>query len=232
MKNLILRPENRVRFNDTELDVYYVNGERWLLGSQIVTAMGQSEQALRMLYKRHRSEFTSDMTAIVTVDTPAGVRQMRIFSPRGAALISMLTNSPKAVAFRVAVLDVLEGKAPPPLAGTRLRADGATARQAPPLMSADMAAALQKEILAGRPLWRRIARYRGLGLAIRDCAKLLEVSKDTLRSQVRRMEACGILTPPKNLARMQAGAAHFRASPRLRTASPPVLPKPDGNAHG
>jgi hypothetical protein len=223
MKNLILRPENRVRFNDTELDVYYVNGERWLLGSQIVTAMGQSEQALRMLYKRHRSEFTSDMTVIVTVDTPAGVRQMRIFSPRGAALIAMLTNSPKAVAFRVVVLDVLEGKAPPPLA------HASPPPLAPPhkgegnlvaAMSVDMAAALRVEILAERPLWRRIAGYLRRGFQIRECAKLLDMDKSTIRVHVRRMEACGILTPPANLAALQGNVLNFQR-----------LPKPEGDAH-
>lgn len=221
MNMLILKPEDRVRFNDTEMDVYHINGERWLLGGQIVTAMGQSETALKKLYKRHRSEFTSEMTAIMTVATSRGPRQARAFSPRGAALISMLTNSPKAAAFRTGVLDVLEGKAPPPLAGTPSPAlphqgggGGIVA------MNAAMADALRAEILKDRPLWRRIVQYRGMGLSHRDIAKLLDLDKSTIRVHVRRMEACGILTPPANLAALQGNVLNFHR-----------LAKPEGDAH-
>lgn len=204
MDNLVLKADDRAQFEGADIEIFHVNREHWLLGSQIVTAVGMSASALKMIFKRNRSEFKKDMTAIVIVDTAAGPRQARIFSPRGAALIAMLTKSPKAAAFRAQVLDVLEGKAAAPLAGT----------PTPPLPhqggGGALVEALQAEVLRGNPAWRRIARYRGLGLSMSEVARLLGLEKSTIRGHVRRMEACGLLRPPAGLARMRGMATHLR----------------------
>ncbi len=62
---------------------------------------------------------------------------------------------------------------------------------------------LQQELLKAKPRWKEIARYKDLDLQPIEIARLLEVSKDTVRRDLRLMEKCGIVEPPKNLSAMQ-----------------------------
>lgn len=59
------------------------------------------------------------------------------------------------------------------------------------------------ELLKAKPLWGKIARYVCMGLSGTEIALLLSRDPATIGKHRRRMEACGILTPPANLARMQ-----------------------------
>ena len=61
----------------------------------------------------------------------------------------------------------------------------------------------REELLKAKPLWGRIAKYLGMGLSGAEIALLLKHNASTIRKHRRRMEACGILTPPANLARMR-----------------------------
>lgn len=61
----------------------------------------------------------------------------------------------------------------------------------------------REELLKAKPLWGRIARYIGMGLSGTEIGLLLNRDSATIRKHRRRMEACGILTPPANLARMR-----------------------------
>lgn len=67
----------------------------------------------------------------------------------------------------------------------------------------------QTELLKSRPLWKAIKRYKQLGLNHVEIGKLTGLTKQTIRDHVRKMEGCGILQPPKNLARLQQMAFHF-----------------------
>lgn len=60
-----------------------------------------------------------------------------------------------------------------------------------------------RELLTARPLWARIQRYFALGLNGHEIALLLKCNITTVRRHRRRMEACGLLTPPANLAKLQ-----------------------------
>jgi hypothetical protein len=51
------------------------------------------------------------MTAVIKLPTAGGEQETRIFSPRGCHALGMFARTPVAKAFRVWVLDVLEGKA-------------------------------------------------------------------------------------------------------------------------
>ncbi len=62
------------------------------------------------------------------------------------------------------------------------------------------------ELMNSRPLWRKIERYTELGLSMAEVALLCKRTKSTIRGHVRRMEACGLLTPPPNLKELQAMA--------------------------
>lgn len=63
--------------------------------------------------------------------------------------------------------------------------------------------AMRAELLAARPLWAKIAKYLSLGLSLKEICLLIQRHPDTLRKHRRRMEACGLLTPPDNLAQLR-----------------------------
>jgi len=69
--------------------------------------------------------------------------------------------------------------------------------------------ALAAEVLAARPLWRDIKRYKALGLTHVEIGKLLNRNPSTIRRDVRKMEACGIMPPPANLKQLQAKAQYL-----------------------
>lgn len=70
-------------------------------------------------------------------------------------------------------------------------------------------AQMQGELLKSRPLWKQIKRYKALGLNHVEIGKLTGYTKQTIRDHVRKMEACGILQPPKNLAKLQQLSLNF-----------------------
>jgi Rha family phage regulatory protein len=62
---------------------------------------------------------------------------------------------------------------------------------------------LSRQALAGNAEWRKIKRYKGMGLSHREIGKLLDMVGASVAKRVRAMEACGVLTPPANLALWQ-----------------------------
>ena len=67
-------------------------------------------RAIGRVFAKNADEFTDDMTSMLTLETPGGPQQVRIFSARGAYLVGMLAKTDRAKRFRRWVLDVLEGK--------------------------------------------------------------------------------------------------------------------------
>ncbi|HMW50207.1 MAG TPA: Rha family transcriptional regulator [Marinagarivorans sp.] len=63
--------------------------------------------------------------------------------------------------------------------------------------------AMRAELLAARPLWAKIAKYLSMELSLKEICLLIQRHPDTLRKHRRRMEACGLLTPPSNLAQLR-----------------------------
>jgi|GEM_PF-2664848 len=98
-------------FQGTEIKTIERNGERWLTGLQIASALefANPRADIANIYRRHKGEFTRDMTDLIK----QGRTRVRAFSPRGAWLIAMFARTPRAAAFRHWVLDVLEGKEGP-----------------------------------------------------------------------------------------------------------------------
>lgn len=48
---------------------------------------------VRKLYSRHADEFTPSMTAVVKLQTPGGLQDVRVISLRGAHLLGMLART-------------------------------------------------------------------------------------------------------------------------------------------
>lgn len=94
-----------VRFNNTDITIIDRNGQPWITGVQIASALGMADRrGVHMLWTRHKDEFSTNMTAVIR----DGRTQRRIYSIRGARLIAMLAKTPPAKSFRRDVLDVLE----------------------------------------------------------------------------------------------------------------------------
>lgn len=102
-------------FENTEFDVVDLHNVPWLRGFQIGSALEYKNPSSDMskLYERNADEFTEDMTQVLELPTAGGIQPVRIFSPRGCYLLGMLARTEKAKAFRVWVLDVLEGRVVP-----------------------------------------------------------------------------------------------------------------------
>jgi hypothetical protein len=102
-------------FQNHPLYLLEVDGEQWVRGLQIATALGfkNPAQDFKNLYTRNESEFTEHMTRVVDLPTAGGVQQVRVFTLRGAHLLGMLARTPVATAFRRWILDVLDGMVAP-----------------------------------------------------------------------------------------------------------------------
>ncbi|RKU03379.1 hypothetical protein C7H84_09580 [Burkholderia sp. Nafp2/4-1b] len=101
---------NSLKFHEIEFDVVSYDRQQWLRGIQIGYALGYQNPAqnIQKLYERNSTEFSTSMTAVVTVDTAGGPQQTRIFSLRGAHLLAMFARTPPAAEFRRWVLDILD----------------------------------------------------------------------------------------------------------------------------
>ena len=97
-------------FQSTQFDVVDQSGQPWLRGYQIGSALKYTRPDVQIakLYRAHADEFTDSMTTVVTLPTPGGPQETRIFSLRGCHLLAMFARTAIAKEFRRWVLDVLE----------------------------------------------------------------------------------------------------------------------------
>ncbi|MCK2042569.1 hypothetical protein KZO83_07690 [Chromohalobacter sp. TMW 2.2308] len=97
-------------FDGTEIDLITCDGEVWARGPQIGDALGYKDSsAVSRIYSRNKDEFTDTMTCTVKLTDQHGqLKEVRVFSLRGAHLVAMFARTPKAKAFRRWVLDVLD----------------------------------------------------------------------------------------------------------------------------
>lgn len=172
---MLIKPTAVAEFEGQSFDVYDISGVSWIRGGQVCHTLGITDRTLKRLLKTHRTEFTPDKTGIVTVPTPGGAQQARVFSPRAAALVAMLVNSPRAAAFRSWVLDTLEERA--------------STTPAPALPAP---APVPLELL--RPDLAAILRYRRMGLNHKEAAKLLGLSVDQVNKRSALLRRAGLLS--------------------------------------
>jgi len=100
-------------YDRTRLDGLRMEGQIWLRDHQIGAPLGFAHnRAVLNLYNRHSDEFTADETRLILEQTGGGSQQVRVFSTRGALLLTILARTPPAARFRRWLLDLLEGKAP------------------------------------------------------------------------------------------------------------------------
>ncbi|HRQ04338.1 MAG TPA: BRO family protein [Nitrosomonas halophila] len=97
-------------FQETQFDVVDRNGQHWLRGLQVASALGYADQSsINRIYARNQGEFTDSMTASVKLTDPNGdLQETRIFSLRGCHLLAMFARTKIAKEFRKWVLDILD----------------------------------------------------------------------------------------------------------------------------
>lgn len=110
---------NSLSFNAIQFHpVQQSDDQIWITSSELARALGYSRaDAVSKIYNRNSDEFTSDMTTTVklTVVRETGSVEMenRIFSLRGAHLITFFARTPVAKEFRKWALDILEKEVQP-----------------------------------------------------------------------------------------------------------------------
>ncbi|MGH1330758.1 MAG: BRO-N domain-containing protein [Paracoccaceae bacterium] len=167
---------NALTFHDTTMTIIERGGAPWMPGPEIGAALGYEDPAasIRQSFERHRAEFTEQMTTRIKLGRVGETQRItRVFSPRGALLLAMHAQTDRAVAFRAWVLDVLEGKVPLP--GFE-----------------DRRIAMAQAILDHHPRWKAHRRYRGMGLTLREVAKLTDVSLITARRDAADLRRLGL----------------------------------------
>ena len=97
-------------FQNTNLSVINQNNQTFLTANDLGSALEYANplQAVLKIYDRNADEFTTEMTALVEMQTAGGIQKVRIFSLRGAHLIAMFARTKIAKEFRKWVLDVLD----------------------------------------------------------------------------------------------------------------------------
>jgi hypothetical protein len=142
---------------------------------------------------------------VVELPSSGGPQLTRLYNARGAALIALKANTPKAEAFRRWVLDVLEGLAdetPVPVASGL-----------PKGVANDL-----QVLFVSRKGNAALLRYLAMGLGSAEIAKLLDISADWVRRRRRMAEALGLTAPPPNLAALRH-APNFRRMLEARDAA-------------
>lgn len=190
--------ENKItyaEFHGEPINIIEHSGKRWLtseeVGKCLGYAAGEERRAILKLYKRHRDEFTDQDVTVVNLTTPGGMQKTRIFSDTGCIKLGFFAKTTVGKEFRNFASEKLAMAKQGHLAQRPGQVEELRARRA------------QEELLTARPLWAKIRKYIGMGLNGKEIALLLKRNVSTIRSHRRRMEACGLLTPPANLAKLQ-----------------------------
>ncbi|MFM2042102.1 MAG: Ralstonia phage [Pseudomonadota bacterium] len=213
---MLLKPTSVAEYDGHPIDIYDASGIRWIRGGQVCHSLGVTDRTLKRIVRQHRKEFTAELTQIVTVPTSGGSQQARVFSPRGAALVAMLTNSPRAAAFRVWVLDTLEARVADPAPSPALP---------PPDMVAvpkALVSTLARLTLHQKPELRRVLAYRRRGFSVAETAKMLDRHPRTVTKDLRVLEVLGLIDPAPAEVRARAVASAAAMRTRLQ----------GGGAHG
>lgn len=107
-------------FNNTPLSIINLNNQIWITSSELARALNYSDQSsVNRIYSRYQYEFTNKMTSSVKLtDQNQQLKEVRVYSLRGAHLIAMFSRTEIAKQFRQWVLDILDNETqkttPPP----------------------------------------------------------------------------------------------------------------------
>ncbi|EDV3123755.1 hypothetical protein S740_005035 [Salmonella enterica subsp. enterica] len=105
--------KNELTFHNVTFNQVSHENQIWLTSSELAKALGyKKSDAVTQIYSRYHDEFTDSMSTTLKMSvvrkTGAVDIPVRVFSLRGAHLVSMFANTPVAKEFRRWVLDILD----------------------------------------------------------------------------------------------------------------------------
>lgn len=156
------------------------DGEIWFTAHDIAKGLGYQDSAkIFKLFERHRDELDDFSTTVSLAGADGKQRNMRVFSEDGLYLICMFARTEKAKAFRKAVAKFLRWY-----------------RRRQLELAIEVGKKEAREALSGmskfqREIQDKVLKYRQMGLGIRETAKLLDVSTDTVSRVCKRLRQAG-----------------------------------------
>ena len=168
--------------------VIHEEGRYWMTAEQLGIALGYKEprKGVMKLYERHRKEL-EPFIGVVKLTTPSapdgrggGVQEVTIFDTDGQYRIALLANTPKAEKFRTFVVNMLKA-----LEREEFIHISQVMKWRKELIDLGIRKYLENSKTMDWNKYKKMLRYRQIGLSQRETAKLLDISADT----VKRLEA-------------------------------------------
>jgi prophage antirepressor-like protein len=189
-------------FQNTQFDVIDRNGQPWLRGLQIASALGYKNPSadIANLYDRNEDEFNDSMTALIDLpdlnlqNASAGqMRKVRVFSLRGCHLLGMLAKTKIAKEFRKWVLDILDKEVgqPKPYALRDLPTQNLLPNALSEILSANLTPVKKMVMLT---IMNKADKNGQFQMGILDLAHLCGIAKSTIVETVSSLESLGFLT--------------------------------------
>lgn len=197
------------------------DGRYWMTCEQLGTALGYRDplRATWKLIERHRKELQPFIT-VVKLTTVTGKRETTPIDTDGQYRIALLANTPQAAKFRTFVVNMLRALERQEFVHV------SQVREWHQSVLAELDAWHDelRELQIGRQLeksrsmdiqkFRKMLRYRSMGLTQKETAKLLDVSRDS----VQRAERIAKNDRFGDVVNRIRGIFHIADEPRLRLA--------------
>ena len=152
-------------------------------------------------------QLTKDEIAICDINWDKG-HLPYVYTKRGAYMFATILNTDEAI---LHAMTIVEGFCTYSLLMEEIKAGRITMKPSPRQDRPEwMFNNMRRELLERSPLWSKIVRYKDMGLNHREIALLVHLEVSTIRRNVRKMESCGLLMPPKDLPKLQKCIEHFK----------------------
>lgn len=184
-----------------------------MLDKDLAMVYGVETKRLNEARERNPRKFTEGVNYFVVTkeevaacDIPLerykyGPSHIYAYTKQGAYMFVTILSTDEAI---LQAMTIIEGFCTYSLLMEEIRAGKITIKPNPQReKSAAVFDAMKAELLRRAPTWRKILRYKAMGLRHTEISLLLDWDPSTVRRHVRKMEACGLLTPPPNLPKLQ-----------------------------
>ncbi|GJQ23591.1 MAG: hypothetical protein HBSAPP01_13810 [Candidatus Brocadia sapporoensis] len=191
-----------------------------MLDKDLARAYGVETRALNQARERNPKKFTEGVNfyqltkeEVTVCDHLGEADKYRsslpyVYTEEGAYMFATILNTDEAIRHAMAIV---KGFCTYSLLMEEVKSGRITLKPNPqPERNEVVFENMRRELLERSPLWRKILRYKGLGLNHHEIALLTHKQIATVRRNVRRMEACGLLVPPQNLPKLQKCVEYFK----------------------
>jgi len=177
-----------VKFGIDPNQVIKNEGRYWMTAEQLGIALGfkKPRRSVINLFNRHKKEL-EPFKGVINMVTPSagdgrggGIQETTVFDTDGQYRIALLANTPKAEKFRSFIVNMLKA-----LERQEFIHINQVMEWRQDLIELGISRLLDSSKVMDWKKYQKMLRYREIGLTQKETAKLLDVSKDT----IKRMEA-------------------------------------------